>query len=248
MLKNLKYSAFIILISALVFTSCKKKSSDESSPSPVAGFQISILNCYQAPATVTFNNQSTNATGYSWSFGDNTTSTEASPTHIYSAAGTYTITLTATGDGGSNTVSTTIQVSPGYTSAQITSITLAQYPKRNSSGNPWDADAGPDVYFKFFKNDTAHLLANYDSLTYNNLQATSLTISLSTPLLVSSLSDTIYVSAFDKESTPPDSVIGKGSEPLVGFKLNDYRCSHPATIDVSSSADSLKFTIGLQWQ
>lgn len=40
-------------------------------------------------------NQSTNATNYSWNFGDNNTSTQATPTHTYSVPGTYTLTLVA---------------------------------------------------------------------------------------------------------------------------------------------------------
>lgn len=37
---------------------------------------------------------------HAWSFGDNGTSSEASPVHTYAAPGTYTVTLTVTDDGG----------------------------------------------------------------------------------------------------------------------------------------------------
>lgn len=47
---------------------------------------------------------------YNWNFGDNTTSTIANPTKIYSSAGVYTVTLTVTGALGSNTTSKTITV------------------------------------------------------------------------------------------------------------------------------------------
>lgn len=48
--------------------------------------------------TVTFTNQSMNATQYLWNFGDSFTSTTANPVHTYSSAGTYIVTLQATAD------------------------------------------------------------------------------------------------------------------------------------------------------
>lgn len=45
-------------------------------------------------ATVAFTNTSTNAFGYIWYFGDNTTSTAINPIHTYSQAGTYDVILT----------------------------------------------------------------------------------------------------------------------------------------------------------
>ncbi|MBC6993338.1 PKD domain-containing protein [Neolewinella lacunae] len=44
-------------------------------------------------STVRFTNTSTVTFGYRYDFGDGTTSTEANPTHVYAAPGTYTVTL-----------------------------------------------------------------------------------------------------------------------------------------------------------
>jgi hypothetical protein len=44
---------------------------------------------------VTFTNTSTNATGYSWDFGDFTNSSATAPTHAYAANGAYDVVLTA---------------------------------------------------------------------------------------------------------------------------------------------------------
>ncbi len=63
------------------------------------------------PLNVQFTNQSTNSTNYSWNFGDGSpASTQSSPSHLYSASGTYTVVLTSTGSGCTDTQSHTISV------------------------------------------------------------------------------------------------------------------------------------------
>ncbi len=56
------------------------------------------------PLNVTFTDNTTGMpTAWSWNFGDGAYSTVKSPTHMYSAAGNYTATLTASNTAGSNT-------------------------------------------------------------------------------------------------------------------------------------------------
>jgi PKD repeat protein len=52
------------------------------------------------PLNVVFSNTSTNAAFYIWNFGDGNTSSLLAPSHIYTQAGTYTITLIAQSSGG----------------------------------------------------------------------------------------------------------------------------------------------------
>jgi len=54
------------------------------------------------PATVQFTNTSSNATTYLWNFGDGSTSTTASPSHVYSNAGTFNVKLVAYGGSCGN--------------------------------------------------------------------------------------------------------------------------------------------------
>jgi PKD repeat protein len=63
-----------------------------------------------APLAVSFTNGSKGAyTDSLWAFGDGRTSTEEDPTHSYTAAGSYSVTLTVSGPGGSDT-----EAKPGY--------------------------------------------------------------------------------------------------------------------------------------
>ena len=58
-----------------------------------------------------------NGLTYAWDFGDASTGTGATPSHIYSATGTFTVTLTVTDNGMpalSNTATTTATVSAGF--------------------------------------------------------------------------------------------------------------------------------------
>jgi PKD repeat protein len=66
-----------------------------------------------APLTVSFTDQSSGQiTNWAWSFGDGGTSSQQNPIHVYQSPGTYLITLTVIGPGGSDTASRAISVSP----------------------------------------------------------------------------------------------------------------------------------------
>ena len=75
---------------------------------PVANFTFVVNG-----TSVTFNNTTSGASNtYLWNFGDNTTSTEEDPVHDYTVGGTYTVTLTATNNCGSHTVTKIINTIP----------------------------------------------------------------------------------------------------------------------------------------
>ena len=63
----------------------------------IASFSAPQLDYCVLPATVNFINTSLNSTTYLWNFGDGGTSTSATPSHTYTTAGTFTVTLYATG-------------------------------------------------------------------------------------------------------------------------------------------------------
>ena len=81
-----------LFVVALALSSCTKEDP------PVANFiyTVDVL-------TVTFENLSEKATSWEWDFGDGATSTEENPVHVYTDGGTFTVSLTAKGEGGSDT-------------------------------------------------------------------------------------------------------------------------------------------------
>jgi gliding motility-associated-like protein len=67
------------------------------------------------PQTVTFDNTSTNASGYTWLFGDGSTSSATDPVHVYTEEGTYQVTLIAANavGCGPDTISYTLVILDG---------------------------------------------------------------------------------------------------------------------------------------
>ncbi|HGY89785.1 MAG TPA: PKD domain-containing protein [Planctomycetes bacterium] len=80
---------------------------------PVADFSGTPLSG-TAPLVVAFTDLSTGSvTSWSWNFGDGTTSTAQNPSHTYASTGSYTVSLTVTGPGGSDTMTKTAYVNVG---------------------------------------------------------------------------------------------------------------------------------------
>jgi PKD repeat protein len=89
-------------------------------PQPVANFSevTSTSNL-----TATFTNTSTDATSYSWDFGDGTTSSDVNPAaHTYAYKGQYLVSLTASSTEGSNT--TTKEIFVGAVNTPITDFSF----------------------------------------------------------------------------------------------------------------------------
>jgi len=106
--------------------------------SPVASFTDSV-----SGLTANFTNTSTDSGGtinaYSWTFGDGGTSTAASPSHTYTAAGTYTVTLKVTDNtGATNSTSKSVTVSSGGGGSQL----LGNTGFETGSASPWTMSSG----------------------------------------------------------------------------------------------------------
>ncbi len=80
----------------------REKVHAESKVITVTGESTTVDACFTASATeinegqsISFTNCSSNADSYSWTFGDGGSSSEVSPSHVFSEKGNYTVTLTA---------------------------------------------------------------------------------------------------------------------------------------------------------
>jgi PKD repeat protein len=81
---------------------------------PVAKFTQSKYSG-KVPLTVQFTDKSLNSpTTYLWRFGDGSTSSEKSPSHVYTKAGIYVPQLTVTNSAGSDTSMGLVVVLPKW--------------------------------------------------------------------------------------------------------------------------------------
>jgi PKD repeat protein len=78
---------------------------------PTAAFSFSPAAPFTDQAVQFTDTSARNPTSWSWNFGDGSTSASQNPTHAYSTAGSYTVTLVASTAGGSSTSSQTLTVS-----------------------------------------------------------------------------------------------------------------------------------------
>jgi trimeric autotransporter adhesin len=76
---------------------------------PVANFSANVTSGV-VPLSVQFNDSSENTTGWYWDFGDGANSNEQNPVHMFSAAGNYTVNLTASNTNGTDSINATIAV------------------------------------------------------------------------------------------------------------------------------------------
>jgi len=124
-------------------TATKTDYIDVTAPSkPVADFSGTPTSG-AAPLTVQFTDLSSGSpTTWSWDFGDGTGSTSQNPTHQYTAAGDFTVTLTATNAYGSGTVVKTNYVHVSVAPPISLSVTGTKFKGRLSAALIWSGASG----------------------------------------------------------------------------------------------------------
>ncbi len=246
---------FLAIVS--IFFSCTKDSTPSAPPAPpppaapVANFTYTGAGV--APSTVTFTNTSTNATSYLWDFGNNATSVEASPTYKYTAGGVYTVKLTATGAGGSNSTTKTVNIT-APTTLKIMSVRITAFPLTKPNGGTWDdfPSSGPEVYIKI--TDNANTTFYRWPFIYRDVVASNLPLnfvienssSVATPLIITSanFSKNIALELWDEDIIGSDEFIRGLTFPP--SSLTTGATAYPTTYTASVSGLTAVFT--LKWE
>lgn len=243
-MKTKAFCFVAIVFATIIFVSCSKKDTI-SSPPPAANFSYSGAGL--APANVSFTNTSSNATSYSWDFGDNATSYQPNPSHTYTQGGVYTVKLTATGNGGSHTTSKTVNIS-NPSSVKITAIKVVQMPFTSANGGGWDNNSGPDVTYSL--TDVNDNLVIESSTYFANVVAGNLPLSFPLdPLFqITNFATTYKVRLWDYDG---DDFPANLDDFIGGYTFNlteAARSGYPSTYTLYLSGNPVKIELSLQWQ
>ncbi len=215
----------ILIFSLIILTSiigCTKK--DSTNPvtpviqHPIAAF--GFTGALVTPATVSFNNSSTNANSYRWDFGDGRTSIQENPSMLFNNRGTLTVTLIAINTSSSLTDTTrhTLSITPGR--VYLDSLVINDLPWVDGTGAGWDLTSGPDVNIYFgplpVSETSGSFLYSWGTLT--DLTQSQLPISayISTPWQFANWSTSYGFAFYDYDAGSSNDLMG-----TVSFTINN---------------------------
>jgi PKD repeat protein len=214
----LQFLVTCFLTTVVGCTSSENEDSPTTTTPPTANFSFTSTNL-TAPASIVFENKSTNATNYVWDFGDNSAnSLDKNPSHTYTSAGTYTVELIVTGEGGTAIKTQTIQINAPIkpTSAKITNITVTEISWIDENSKAWDSSDGPDIQFYLVDTDTYK--EQTSSVIYNNVSKSQFPLSW-TNMPAKNISN--LSKSYDLSIDEIDGVYGYNMA-MKTFKLLDY--------------------------
>ena len=184
-------------VSAKTSTKTASVTVSSSGGTPVANFTFTT-----SGLTANFTDTSTDSGGtigsHSWNFGDGGTSTAASPSHTYAAAGTYSVSETVTDgvSGASNSKTSSVTVS-GSTSSQL----LGNTGFEGGTASPWTLTAGVLCSNSSCAGETAHSGTGFAWLDgYGSTHSDSATQSVTIPAGKASATLSFYLHIDTKES------------------------------------------------
>lgn len=146
----MKKEIFVLLVGIALLVGVLSGCVEEEEPTPTNTAPTASLtssvdhNTSTDGGTVTFDSTATDADGdditYSWDFGDDSNSAEADPTHVYTANGTYTVTLTVS-DGTDTYTTDPVEIIVG----NVAPTAMFTYEATNLSVVFTDASTDPNT-------------------------------------------------------------------------------------------------------
>ena len=157
-----------------------------------------------APLSLQFTDLSENAKSWLWYFGDGTSSAEQNPTHTYTKAGQYAVTVTVKNEAGSNTAKYT-----GY----INVINSLEPPVAAFSASPLsgkmplnvsftDNSTGSPVSWKWYFGDGTNSTEQNPKHTYNKTGQYAVTLLVSNVAGSNSMTKLNYISVGNSLKVP----------------------------------------------
>ena len=125
-----------------------------------------------APYNAVFNNISAGGSQFTWDFGDGTTSTDVSPTHLYATAGTYTIKLTAVDSATCNITDTKTYTITVYSNPVADFMAAPQPPTVNTPISFTNLSSTDAVRFKWLFGDGDSLITTSKAVIKHEYNAT----------------------------------------------------------------------------
>ena len=186
-------------------------------PAPPAADFTANVTSGEAPLAVAFTDASVGAASWSWEFGDGATSARQNPVHTYTAAGIYTVTLTAANSAGSSSATgiVTVQEIPAAPPQAAENFTLGNGAVNITTGE----GGGQQVTF--------NATAGTGNVTGNDilLQSGGLNVTIRTDGLTANGSvSTGNVTGVHLESAPVNATVGNAGNVSVSFEaeMNGY--------------------------
>ena len=172
------------------------------------------------PLTVDFTDASSGSpTGWSWTFGDGGASTAQNPSHTYTAAGTYSVSLTVANAEGSDSLTMTnyitVTAPPPPTAAFSGSPTSGTYPLTVAFA---DASTGSPTSWAWTFGDGGTSTAQNPSHTYNAVGVYTVSLTVTNDFGTDTATMTDYVTVTEPGVTTFVTANGRDQHPGYGHR------------------------------
>jgi len=191
-----------------------------------------------APATINFTSTSTGTiTSYSWSFGDGGASTAQNPSHLYTMPNSYSVTLTVTGPGGSNTLAKNNYITISPSAPTTPPPPVAAFSADQTSGTVpltvafTSNSTGSITSYAWTFGDGQTSTAQNPSHTYSSAGNYSVSLNVTGPggNQTQTKSSYITVSAANPDPPPPPA-------PVVAFTASKLAGNAPLAVNFTSTS------------